>query len=117
METILVNKFELLDKLKKNREIHTGTFEKALEAYKQKSIQLLEEHIERIKSGTVEKVHVSLPVPQNYEEEYDKAIEMVEWHRDEHIELDSYRFDMFVRDNWQWKKEFNQTNMVYGVKN
>jgi len=113
MHTIKVRKNHLLQTLKENRENHVGSYEEALEAYRQKSIELLEEHIERIRTGAVEKVFVSLPPPENYEEEYDRAIAMVEWHEEHLIELDEHQFDNYVRDQWNWKDKFIQTNSLY----
>lgn len=116
MDTIKVHKEQLLETLKANRENHVNTYEEVLQAYRDKCVELLEEHIERIREGAVEKVHVSLPVPQNYEEEYDRAIAMIEWHTEETVELDVLSFDQYIRDNWSWKRNFSETNMIYGVK-
>jgi len=113
MQTIKVNKEILLNKLRENREHHVNTYENVLQAYKEKSIELLNEHIERIRNGSIEKIYVSLPQPQNYEKEYDLAIDMVEWHQDNIIELDDMDFDRYVRDNWQWKHNFQTVNSTY----
>jgi len=113
MQTIKVNKETLLSKLRENREHHVNTYENVLEAYKEKSIELLNEHIERIRNGSIEKIYVSLPQPQNYEKEYDLAIDMVEWHQGNIIALDDIDFDRYVRDNWQWKHNFQTVNSTY----
>jgi len=115
MDLIKVDKDQLLETLRENRENHINTYDEVLQAYRDKSVELLEEHIERIRSGAVEKVNVNLPVPENHEDEYDRAISMVEWHQGETIELDSYEFDNFVRDKWRWKNEFVEMSMTYGV--
>lgn len=116
MDVIKVDKAQLLETLQTNREKHVSTYEEVLEAYRNKCIELLEEHIVRIRDGAVEKVNVSLPAPENYEDEYDKAIAMIEWHQDDSIELDSYEFDQFVRDKWRWKQEFTRMSETYGVR-
>lgn len=116
MDTVKVDKEKLLNILKENRQKHVDTFDKVMEAYRDKSIELLEEHIERIKSGAVEKVAVALPAPENYEEEYDRAIAMVEWHEDDIIKLESYEFDCWVRDQWRWKDNFVAMSQTYNVR-
>lgn len=115
MYEVEVDKTELLNQLKTNREKHIDTYQEVLDAYQKRCIELLEEHIGRIKNGAVERVHVSLPAPQNYEDEYDRAISMVEWHTGLTITLDISQFDSFVRDKWTWKKDFKETSLVYGV--
>lgn len=113
MKTVTVNKTDLLAKLRENREHHVDTFEQVLEDYRAEAIRRLEEHIERIRSGEVAKVSVVLPPPQNYEEEYDRAIAMVEWNIDHEIHLDEYEFAQWVLDQWAWKQAFNETVATY----
>lgn len=113
MQSVKVNKTDLLAKLRENRESHVNTFEQVLDDYRNEAIRLLEEHIERIRNGDVTKVNVVLPPPKNYEEEYDKAIAMVEWNIDHEIQLVEYEFQQYVLDNWTWKREFNETNALY----
>lgn len=113
MKPVTVDKEQLLDTLRENRERHINSFEEVLEAYRNRAVELLEEHISRIRNGAVERVVVSLPPPQNYEEEYDRAIAMLEWSQDEKIELNAQDFDRYVRDEWDWKGDFNQTAATY----
>lgn len=113
MNRVTVSKTKLLDTLRENRENHVNTFEQVLEDYRTRAVELLEAHIDRIRLGKVEKVNVSLPAPKNYEEEYDKAIAMVEWSEDDHIELDDYIFNQWVMDQWDWKRDFNATTQMY----
>lgn len=113
MDSVTVNKEDLLATLKANRESHIGKFEEVLTAYRNEAVRLLEEHIERIRSGAVEKVAVMLPEPKNYESEYDRAIAMVEWEQKPTIELDENTFGQWVLDEWSWKTSFTQTSLMY----
>lgn len=113
MHNVTVEKKQLLETLKANREKHINTFEQVLSDYRDEAVRLLEEHIDRIRNGNVEKVSVTLPPPKNYETEYDKAIAMVEWSQDTLIDLEDHVFEQWVLDNWHWKHEFHQTNMLY----
>lgn len=116
MELIKVRKDQLLETLKTNRENHVNTYEEVLQAYFDKSVELLKEHIERISGGAVENVSVNLPAPKNYEEEYDRAIDMIEWHEEEFVELTEREFDELVRDQWSWKRGFTEMSATYGVR-
>lgn len=113
MKDVRVSKEDLLAELKRNREHHVGTFEQVLEDYKAEAVKQLEAHIGRIRSGAVEQVYVNLPAPQNYEQEYDRAIAMVEWEKDDTIVLTQREFNEYVLDQWAWMDVFNETAATY----
>lgn len=115
MREIRVEKDRLLETLQTNRERHVDTFEQVLEDYRAKAIEMLNEHIERIKGGAVEKVAVVLPPPENYEEEYDRAIQMIEWHEGTTVSLTESEFTEYVMDQWTWKARWAETNATYTV--
>jgi hypothetical protein len=113
MNSVIVKKDALLETLKANRGTHRAVFEEALIGYKDRAIELLTEHIERIKKGKVEKVFVSLPQPEDHTDDYDRAIATLEWTIFDEVELTINEFDMYVRDNWRWKQEFVGTTSLY----
>jgi hypothetical protein len=113
MEQVVVPKDKLRDTLEANKATHRAEFEKALEGYRNRSIELLEEHIDRIKKGKVEQVFVSLPIPEDHTDDYDKALLTLEWTVFDEVVLSIREFDMYVRDNWAWKNEFASTNALY----
>lgn len=113
METVVVPKDKLLETLTTNRDAHRAAFESALEGYRKRAVELLEEHIERISKGKVERVLVSLPVPEDHTDDYDRAITSLEWSVFDEVELTIREFDQYVRDNWSWKQEFATTTAMY----
>lgn len=113
MSEVVVRKDRLLDILKSNKDAHRGQFLEALENYKTRSIELLEEHVERIRSGSVETVLVHLPRPEDHTDDYERAIATLEWTIFDEVELTIREFDMYVRDNWNWKAAFVATNTMY----
>lgn len=112
-DTVVVQKDKLVETLTANRDAHRAIFEEALEGYKTRSIELLEEHIERIKKGKVERIMVSLPVPEDHTDDYDRALTSLEWSIFDEVELSMREFDQYVRDNWSWKGEFTATTSLY----
>jgi hypothetical protein len=96
-----------------NRETHRDKFEEAMEGYKQRAIELLEEHIDRIKNNDPEKVLVSLPLPEDHTEEYDRVIHQLQWSLDDELVLDEQEFNTYVRDQWGWRETFAQTYALY----
>lgn len=112
-DTVVVQKDKLVETLTTNRDAHRAIFEEALEGYKTRSVELLEEHIERIKKGKVERIVVSLPVPEDHTDDYDRALTSLEWSIFDEVELSMREFDQYVRDNWSWKNEFTATTAMY----
>ena len=112
-DTVVVQKDKLVETLTSNRDAHRAIFEEALAGYKTRSVELLEEHIERIRKGKVERIIVSLPVPEDHTNDYDRALTSLEWSIFDEVELSMREFDMYVRDNWSWKDEFTNTTSMY----
>lgn len=115
MENVVVSKDRLIEALTTNRDAHRALFEKALAAYRTRSIEILEDHIERIKANKLERVMVALPMPEDHTNDYQRALDSLDWTIFDEVELTMREFDMYVRDNWSWKQEFATTNASYGV--
>lgn len=113
MKTVLVDKTKLIETLRANLDTHRSEFETALDGYRNRSIELLEDHIARIRSGKVERVYVALPVPEDHTDDYERAVATLEWTLLDKVELTIAEFDQYVRDNWAWKGEFASTNALY----
>lgn len=116
MENVVCKKEALAATLVSNRDAHRAIFEEALEGYKTRSVELLEEHIVRIRKGKVERIIVSLPVPEDHTDDYNRALDSLEWSIFDEVELTMREFDMYVRDNWSWKDEFTSTSNMYNSK-
>lgn len=112
-DTVVVQKDKLVETLTTNRDAHRAIFEEALEGYKTRSVELLEEHIERIRKGKVERILVSLPLPEDHTDDYDRALTSLDWSIFDEVELSMREFDQYVRDNWTWKQEFTATTSLY----
>jgi hypothetical protein len=113
LDTVLLNKTELLEKVAVNYTKHRAKFEEAMAGYKTKAIKLLEEHIQRIKDNAPEKVSVQLPMPQDHSADYERIIGMLEWSKDEELELSKEEFATYVLDQWGWQEGFAQTHAMY----
>lgn len=118
MKNIFVNKKELLEKIIKNKEIHVKNYKEAIKEYKKEALKKLEKLIEKINNAEPKDVlnintSINLVKPMSFEEEYDKAIRMLEWNLDVKIELDEKDFNSYVLDNWGWKDVFTTSTMSY----
>lgn len=115
MQTIKVQVGQLATTLETNKGTHRNAYEKAVERYRSKAVELFEENIKEVKKGGPVRQHLALPVPEDHTKDYDRALQMLEWHQGEEIELTMGEFQTYVQDDWGWKQSFSTTNMTYGV--
>ena len=118
MYDVKVNRTELLDIVRKNKEKHIKEFNEAVEDFKKAVVKIAEENLKLVQTGNLDeiaKVKVNPSKPASYESSYTRAIRMLELSVDENIELDSHTFDQLVLDNWEWKQVFSSSNSTYKV--
>lgn len=136
-----VSRKDLISALKENREQHIKNYEEAMLGYKNSLLQKLEEgykkackdldvRYEKVKRNVqdmqdediakqrdyvtlVDAVTVEMRVPRCYSEEYDAAISIAEWDVRENLELTYAEFNCFVRDQWDWKSDFENVTKMY----
>jgi len=113
MQEVVIEKSKLLEKIKENREKHRATFEEALEGWKNRVIEELQNAVQEAKDGCKFDTYFNLPQPEDHTPEYDAVIEQIEWNEEEKIVLDFLQFNMFVRDDWGWKKDFLANTSMY----
>lgn len=116
MNKVKINKNELLDIVRQNKEKHIKEYNEAVEDFKKAVIKVAEENLELAKSGDLDNINKmkSVPIrPASYETSYTRAIRMLELSVDETIELATTDFDQLVLDEWQWKATFSSMNSTY----
>lgn len=114
---VWIDREKLLGTLRKNRESHRAIFEEAVEGYKKKALDELESKLEAVRSMKRKpiQVYLSLPLPVDHTDEYDRAIKMISMSESESFELDEEDFSNFVEDDWGWKNNFLTSNSFYSV--
>lgn len=110
---ITVEKTALLDALRTNRTAHVELFQQAIEKYRLKAIAWFEDSILTIKQGGEVQVQLRLPIPEEHTDDFDRAIEMIEWHQGDSIELTEHQFENFVRNRWDWHRTFTSNTASY----
>ena len=113
MNTVKVNKQELLKKLQANRAAHRDLFIKAQTGYRELVIQELDKSIADARAGRAIRTHIRLEAPQDHTSEYDNVIEMLRMSVDETIELEAHAFQCYVLDKWQWAAADLLTKTAY----
>jgi hypothetical protein len=110
---VTVNKLDLAEKIKANRDQHRTIFEEALAGYREEAMKVLAGHIAALKSGKPKRVQVYLPFPEDHTDDYDAALGMLEISVDNTVELDETAFRQLVLNEWSWTKQFLNTNAGY----
>jgi hypothetical protein len=113
MQSQNVNKVQLLEILKTNRDKHKAIFDEAVTGYQKKAEELLKDHLKRVRSGERVRVHISLPYPVNQTKDYDRVIGMLEMSMSSEVELDEQDYQQYVMDDWSWKGSFLASNAMY----
>jgi hypothetical protein len=113
LRQVKVNKTQLIEVLKKNREGHRDEFLKAQEGFKKKVIETFEERLADARAGKKFNVWISMPEPEDHTADYDLALGMLEMEVDENVVLAEAEYRQLVNDDWGWKNQFTATNAMY----
>lgn len=112
MDNIKVNKIELLNIVRKNREDHAKDYSEAMDTYRQEAIKAIERQLEAAKSGDI-RHSIEIVKPREFLKDYDRAITMVRMSVDDKIELSYQDFDQWVMNNWTWQESFRNSTGLY----
>lgn len=115
MKDVKVEKTEVLSILKQNREKHRGIFLEALDGYKARVTQILEEKLAAAKAGKYFKLYIMLAEPIDQTKDYDRAIKMLEMSVDTELTLSEADFRAYIFDDWSWKSQFLASNAAYSM--
>lgn len=116
MHAVKVNRKELLKIVTDNRETHITDFNESVEDYKAAVIKLAEANLELVKTGDLEQIARTKPMPGkpvSYENNYNRAIRMLELSVEKEIEVEEDVFNQLVLDEWAWKNAFVASASLY----
>lgn len=113
MDRIKVRKADLLDKLRSNRTAHRDIFEAALDGYKAKVIEILEDRLAKARAGKRVNTYIQLTQPMDQTKDYDRAIGMLEMSTEKEVVLSEKDYQQYVLDDWSWKGQFTSSNKLY----
>ena len=116
MDNVSIDKNQLVEIVKKNRDKHVEDYNEAVEDYKKAVLKVSLDNLELAQTGNLnqfERIKVLPPTPVSYETSYNKSLRMLELSVDSSITLDSHDFNQLVLDEWVWKNQFNLSNSAY----
>jgi hypothetical protein len=141
---IEVDRNKLITILEENKAKHIANYQEALDGYKAMATEKLQQAYEQAKVTLeknvqkgilsleefnpndpmrtsdylvlVEGINVQLKVPRNFSDEYDAAIAMAKWDVRDTLTLTYAEFQCFVRDIWDWSRDFFEVSALYKAK-
>lgn len=116
MYTITVDKQQLLETLRSNLAKHVAEYDEAISKYPGTVAEALHRRASQIEAGNPVDLSFNLPKPRSYADEYEDAIQMLEWEQNETVELDQTQFKNLVQDEWHWKDAFASTTSMYNSR-
>jgi hypothetical protein len=108
--TIKVNVGELIEKIEKNRKAHIDQWQAAIQAYRNRLYDILNDMMSRLNNGEAVRPHIDLRKPEDHVKDYDNVIEMLGMSQEENMELSYSQFKKFVKDEWDWSNGFHVLN-------
>lgn len=109
---ITVNKKNLIDRIKKNRENHIIDYDKAVIAYKKEANKQLNNLLDKVNKGEMG-IKLNLNTPINSSVDYDHLIEMFEWEVNDEVELDYSEFKRYIQDQTDFAVRAKLMNASY----
>jgi predicted glycosyltransferase len=109
MKSVKLNKKELLSIVRENKAKHIAEYNEAVKDYIEAARTIVNYNVSQINEGTlvsIAKCKLIPTAPTSYEDEYDRAIRMLELSIEKEIELEADVFNQLVLDEWQWKNNF-----------
>jgi hypothetical protein len=110
--TVNVEKEDLINKIKENKEKHVKEFNEACVAYKKEALEQLAKLKAKIENDELG-INLMLVTPVNRSSEYDKIIEMFNWDVKSVVELTQSEFNDYVHDDNESARGASMSNSMY----
>lgn len=117
---------DILERLRTNRDAHKGAFDESMTGYylevEEQAKEVASKARKAAKDASEGKdpeeltFYVRANKPHDHTGEYDRVIDMLELAQQETVKLNEHTFGTYVRDEWDWKREFAATNAFYSSK-
>jgi hypothetical protein len=116
MNSVKMNRKELLKIVKDNQKKHVAQYEESVADYKIAVVKLAKANLKLANTGDlaeIRKMKNRIDAPQSYEDNYTRAIRMLELSVEDVIEIEEHIFNQLVLDEWGWKQQFTAMSAMY----
>jgi hypothetical protein len=116
MNSVNMNREELLKIVRENAISHQKQYEEAVADYTALVLKVAQHNLKVAKTGSTDEFKnlKAMPsAPTTYKDSYNRAIRMLELSVDDVIQLEEHIFNQLVLDEWDWKRGFVSSTMSY----
>ena len=116
MNSVKMNRLELLKIVKENATKHVADYDEAVEDYKVAVAKLAKANLKLANTADLAEFRKIKNLPQapaNYADNYSRSIRMLELSVEEIIEVEEHIFNQLVLDEWGWKQQFVAQSALY----
>ena len=106
----------VLDKLRKNLDEHKVLVATARQGYLAEAERLLKKRLRDLRSGKSTSLHFNLAPVQDHSRDYETVISILELHLEAGgatIQLNSQDVIKYIRNEWDWKRNFDEITTSY----
>ena len=115
MNSVKMDRKELLKIVKQNAKKHVADYEQSVEDYKLAVVKIAQANLKAAKTGDLNlfKFRAMPQTPTSYEDNYNRAIRMLELSVEDVIDVEEHIFNQLVLDEWGWKQQFTAMSAMY----
>lgn len=110
---VKVEKNELIKVLTENRQKHSHNYDKAKIGFRKLLIAELKSKLEAAESDKIVTLTFENHKPESHLEDYDDILGMLELATDTEIELSHIQYKQYVKDEWDWARQWSTSNATY----
>ena len=116
MHSVKMNRKELLKIVKENKVKHVAEFTESVQDYVNAVVKITKANLKLANTTSLEEIAKIRNLPQkpmSYEDNYTRAIRMLELSVEDTIEVEEHIFNQLVLDEWGWKQAFTASAALY----
>lgn len=116
MNSVKMNREQLLEIVRENKEKHITAYIESVEDYKTAVLKIAKTNLKLAKTGDLTQIAQLKKFPSHpisYEDNYTKAIRMLELSVEAVIDVEEHIFNQLVLDEWGWKQQFVTASALY----
>lgn len=116
MHQVTVGKERLREALTTNRAAHVEAFDAVWKKFRETAEEQSHEMYQQIidaRPGDRIRLTLHLQVPENHADDYDRALQMLDWEQEQTVVLSEHEFAELIQDDWGWKRQFASTGFAY----
>jgi hypothetical protein len=115
--SVTIKKEEVLAKLRSNLVQHQKDYKAARKGFRLEVLEHIKDLQKDIKDDPdgfeVSEELADIRPPKSQEEEYKRAIQMLEMCVEKTVELDANQFESFIQNKWTWTNDWALSNSCY----